>query len=676
MNSTAGPASERPGGRGDEQSGSVRVAVLAESFLPHMNGVTGSVLEVLRHLERTGHETLVVAPRAGEVTEDLHGARAEFVPSLPMPSYPAVRVAVTRAARLVAAIRPFRPDVIHLASPFILGWQGLAVADALRVPAVAVYQTDVVGYTEKYGVPQATAIVAGHVARLHRRATLTLAPSSVSLRQLERLGVDRLRHWGRGVDTERFAPQRRSDTWRQHVAPGEVIVGYVGRLAPEKQVADLKVLTGIPGVRLVVIGDGPTRDALATELPGAVFLGHLAGDELATAMAGLDVFVHPGESETFGQTIQEAHASGVAVVATGAGGPLDLVRPSIDGWLYRPGDLAHLRAHVMDLVGDEAKRAAFGRAARENVAARSWSSLTADLVAHYHEARALRAIDDAALVRPRSRPALPLAPTPAPAPWHRYVALGDSLTEGLCDTSREPAGRYRGWADRLAELLGRAGSGGGALQYANLAVRSRRVDDLLAVQVPRALSMGPDLVSILIGANDLVHRMADTAATAKAVENAVARLRETGCTVLLVTTILPRMRGAAVFARRFEDYNQRLRGIAADHECVLLDAEILPAFSRGDMWADDRVHLRSSGHRYLAYRAAGALGVPHAHALGDLDAALHDEEPHPDGWWHRDALPWVWRRLRGRTAGDGVAAKHDAYVTIGGGDPSLASPAL
>lgn len=653
----------------------MRVAVLAESFLPHMNGVTGSVLEVLRHLERTGHETLVVAPRAGEVTADLHGAHAEFVPSLPMPSYPEVRVAVARTARLAATIRPFRPDVIHLASPFILGWQGLAVADALRVPAVAIYQTDVVGYTEKYGVPQATTIVAGHVARLHRRATLTLAPSSASLQQLERMGVDRLRHWGRGVDTDRFAPQRRSVAWRQRVAPGEVIVGYVGRLAPEKQVADLKVLSGIAGVRLVIIGDGPNRDALSAALPGAVFLGHLAGDELASAMAGLDVFVHPGESETFGQTIQEAHASGVPVVATAAGGPLDLVRPSVDGWLYRPGDLAEMRAQVMDLVGDAAKRAAFGRAARENVSARSWSALTADLVAHYQEARALRAIDDAAPVRPRARPALPSAPPPAPAPWRRYVALGDSLTEGLCDTSREPAGRYRGWADRLAELLGRAGSGGGMLQYANLAVRSRRVDDLLAVQVPRALSMEPDLVSILIGANDLVHRTADITATAAAVEDAVVRLRAAGCTVLLVTTILPRLRGAAVFARRFEDYNRRLRLIAAGHGCVLLDAGILPGFAQPDLWADDRVHLRSAGHRYLAYRAAGALGVPDAQALGDLDAALHGEEPHPGGWWRREALPWMWRRVRGRTAGDGVTAKHDGYVSIGGGDRPLASPA-
>jgi len=314
----------------------VRVALLAESFLPHMNGVTGSVLHVLRHLAAEGHETLVIAPRAGEITTDLHGARTELLRSVPLPSYPDVRVVFARAARLTAILREFRPDVVHLASPFVLGWQGVAAADALRVPSVAVYQTDVVAYAEKYGMPQASALVGRHVARLHRRATLTLAPSTASLRQLQDLGVDRLRRWGRGVDTARFGPQRRSEAWRAGVAPGELIVGYVGRLAPEKQVEDLAALAGLGGVRLVIVGDGPARPALERVLPGAVFTGHLTGDALAEALASFDVFVHPGESETFGQTIQEALASGVPVVATGVGGPVDLVRSSVDGWLYRP----------------------------------------------------------------------------------------------------------------------------------------------------------------------------------------------------------------------------------------------------------------------------------------------------------------------------------------------------
>lgn len=646
----------------------MRVALLAESFLPHMNGVTGSVLHVLRHLAAQGHETLVIAPRAGEFTADLHGARTELLRSVPLPSYPDVRVVFARAARLAAILREFRPDVVHLASPFVLGWQGLAAADALRVPAVAVYQTDVIAYAEKYGMPQASALVGRHVSRLHRRATLTLAPSTASLQQLEGLGVDRLRRWGRGVDTERFGPERRSDAWRARVARGQTVVGYVGRLAPEKQVADLAALAGIEGTRLVVVGDGPARPGLEAALPEAVFTGHLSGSALAEALASFDVFVHPGESETFGQTIQEALASGVPVVATGTGGPLDLVRSSVDGWLYRPGDLRDLRARVADLAGDDGKRRAFGAAARESVRDRTWDAVCRRLVEHYEEARMLRPIDDALVQRGATRPAMPTTATGQPRPWGRYVALGDSLTEGLCDASRMPPGQYRGWADRLAQLLAHARDEREPFRYANLAVRSRRVEHVLHDQLPRALALRPDLVSVLIGANDLVGRRADPVRLAAALEEGVATLRAAGIDVLLVTPFLPRRRAARIFARRFAVYASELRRIAGATGAILLDLDALPAIGDLDLWADDKVHLRSRGHRFLAYRAAEALGVPDAEALAGLDAALHaDDDPMAVGsWLSRDALPWVWRRLRGRTAGDGLLPKHDDYAEIGG----------
>ena len=633
-----------------------------------MNGVTGSVLHVLRHLAAEGHETLVIAPRAGEITTDLHGARTELLRSTPLPSYPEVRIVFARAARLTAILREFRPDVVHLASPFVLGWQGLAAADALRVPAVAVYQTDVIAYAERYGMPQAAALAGRHVARLHRRATLTLAPSTASLQQLEALGVDRLRRWGRGVDTTRFGPERRSDAWRSDVAPGRTIVGYVGRLAPEKQVEDLAALAGLDGTRLVIVGDGPARPALERALPDAVFTGHLTGGALAEALASFDVFVHPGESDTFGQTIQEALASGVPVVATGTGGPVDLVRSSVDGWLYRPGDLRDLRARVADLIGDAGKRRAFAVAARESVRDRSWDALCRQLVGHYEDARMLRPIDDAQRRRAGIRPSTPTVAVDARPRWSRYVALGDSLTEGLCDTSRMPAGQYRGWADRLAQLLAHEASGREPFRYANLAVRSRRVRHLTVEQLPQALALRPDLVSILMGANDLVGRRVDIARLSAELEASVRALRDAGIDVLLVTPFLPRRRAAVVFERRFAAFASDLRRIAADTGAMLLDLDAIPAIGDLDLWASDRVHLRSRGHRFLGYRAAEVLGVRDAEALGGLDAALHaDDDPVAHGTWlSRDVLPWAWRRLRGRTAGDGIAPKHDGYVVIGG----------
>lgn len=371
----------------------VRVALVAETFLPQMNGVVGSLLQVLRHLQAQGHETLVIAPRHAQSpdTPSLHGAEIALLRSIPTPGYPELRLTVTSALRLGTILREFRPDVVHLASPFLLGWQALRAADSLGIPTVAIYQTDVPGYAERYGIPALAPVFARHVARIHRRATLTLAPSSSSIAELESLGVTRLRHWARGVDAVRFAPERRSEEWRRSVAPnGELIIGYVGRLAPEKQVDDLAAIANIPGTRLVIVGDGPDRPALEQAMPNAAFLGFLGGERLAQAVAGFDLFVHPGENETFCQTVQEALASGVPVVATGRGGPLDLVQSSRTGWLYRPGDLDDLRARVLDLVGDDAKRRAFASAARASVAHRTWAKLGDELLGHYRDAMAGR----------------------------------------------------------------------------------------------------------------------------------------------------------------------------------------------------------------------------------------------------------------------------------------------
>ncbi|WP_438856309.1 glycosyltransferase [Agromyces sp. M3QZ16-3] len=683
----------------------MRVALLAESFLPHMNGVTHSLLQVLRHLERQGHEALVLAPRSGPVEHGLHGARAEFLRSVPMPGYPEVRVTFAGARRLAATLADFAPDVVHLASPFVLGWQGVLAAERIGAPSVAVYQTDVPAYAERYRFPGAAPALANHVGRLHRRATLTLAPSSAAIAQLEGYGVERLRRWARGVDTDRFRPERRSREWRRRFAADrEVLVGYVGRLAPEKQVEDLRALSAVDGVRLVVIGDGPSRPALEAMLPDAAFTGFLGGDALAEAMASLDVFVHPGESETFCQTVQEALASGVPVVATGRGGPLDLVSSSRDGWLYRPGDMDELAARVRDLAGDGAKRRAFGRAARAGVAGRSWSALGDELLGHYEHARALRRggghpgrsvgvaapmpdrVRSAPSVAPatgagdvarassvegdeRMSPREPNGPRSAP-PWRRFVAVGDSVTEGLCDSSRMAAGEYRGWADRLAMLLAQSGDGIG---YGNLAVRSRRIGDAIDVQLPRARELGADLVTVLIGGNDLVRVGARADMLADRVGDAVDGLRASGCDVLVVTPFLPAHARLGTVRLAFERFADRLVARAGDAGAMVLDASTHAGLTARGMWAEDRVHLNPSGHRALAYAAADVLGVPDAAALAGLDAVLHGDADEPDApplpnaeWLLRHAMPWAGRRLLGRTAGDGRVAKHDSIVHLRG----------
>ncbi|WP_244632549.1 glycosyltransferase [Microbacterium sp. Se63.02b] len=435
------------------------------------------------------------------------------------------------------------------------------------------------------------------------------------------------------------------------------MIGYVGRLAPEKQVEDLAVLRDIPGTRIVIVGDGPSRTRLESLLPEAVFLGHLDGLALASAMASFDLFVHPGESETFGQTLQEAHASGVPVIATGRGGPLDLVRMGIDGWLYRPGDHADLRMRVADLAGDARKRQAFGAAGHAAVQSRSWASVCDQLLAHYDEARTLHRADRGARARRTVRPEAPVAV--APRRWRRFVALGDSLTEGLCDPA--PDGALRGWADRLALLL--AAQGG--LHYANLAIRSKRVRDVPACRRSGRWSCARPRLD-----PDRRQRPREAPRGRPRPRSGTRRCgraaQEAGADVLLVTPFLPGRRAAVIYTRRFAAFATALAGIAARTGAMLIDTDLYPSLAERPNWGEDLVHLSSRGHRFLAYRAGEMLGVPDADALGLLDAALHEHEPIGVGvWWRRHALPWVWRRLHGRAAGDGRASKHQDYVYLG-----------
>jgi phosphatidylinositol alpha 1,6-mannosyltransferase len=291
---------------------------------------------------------------------------------------------VYRVKRILAG---YAPDVVHLASPFVLGWRAAQAAHQLGIPTVAIYQTEVPSYAARYGVPFLENWAWNRVENIHLLATCTLVPSTFALNQLRGRGIPRVHMWRRGVDTARFSPEKRDDGWRAAVAPGgKRIIGYVGRLAVEKQVEDLAALAGVPDSKLVIVGDGPQRAALEEALPDACFTGFLSGEELARAVASFDLFVHPGEFETFCQTIQDAMASGVPVVATGRGGPLDLVENSRTGWLYEPGDLSGMRDRVLDLMGDDAKRRAFAAAAHASVQDRTWPALCGELVRHYQEA--------------------------------------------------------------------------------------------------------------------------------------------------------------------------------------------------------------------------------------------------------------------------------------------------
>lgn len=384
----------------------MRVAIVTESFLPTLNGVTTSVCRVAACFRALGHEALIIAP--GPAPKSFAGFRVHSLPSVPVRQFPTG--VPTRALR--TAIESFEPDVIHTASPFVLGARALHLADTTSTPAVAIYQTDMPSYLAQHGpgfLGSGAAKAAWRwIRRMHAHADLTLAPSRHTLAELRAHGVPRTDLWARGVDTSLFNPSWRDEAGtlelRRMLAPrGETLLGYVGRLAPEKELWRLAELAQLPGTRLVLVGDGPSRSQIGAQLtelvaamPGRpnrspIFLGRRSGDDLARAYAAFDVFVHTGTRETFGQTLQEAAAFGLPIVAPGRGGPLDLIAHGETGLLFDPDRPGSLRHHVEALVGDGALRRRLGAQAEAQVRGRSWESLTTQLVGHYERAIANRA---------------------------------------------------------------------------------------------------------------------------------------------------------------------------------------------------------------------------------------------------------------------------------------------
>jgi phosphatidylinositol alpha 1,6-mannosyltransferase len=369
---------------------SVRIAYVTESFPPDVNGVAHTAVRVCEHLLSRGHQPLVIAPEPASGVP-LPDRGFDFpvvrVRSVGLPMYPGLRVGLP-GTRVQEAIAAHRADLVHLHGPFVLGASGSAAAHDLGLPVVTVYATDLPAYARAYHAgPLGEAVTWRRLRKIHNAADRTLSPCTATAADLVAHGIQRVRVWARGVDCCRFDPAKRSAELRAQFAPGgELIVGYVGRLAAEKRVDLLAQVAALPGVRLVIVGSGPAETAIRKAVPGALYLGQRGGEELARIYASFDVFVHAGPHDTFGQTLQEAAASGLPVVAPAAGGPLDLVRDGVTGFLVRPGDGPALAAPVARLAADPALVTAQGRAGRAMVIGRTWPVMCDELISHYADA--------------------------------------------------------------------------------------------------------------------------------------------------------------------------------------------------------------------------------------------------------------------------------------------------
>ena len=367
----------------DNLESKLRVAIVAESFLPQVNGVTNSVLRILDYLKKNSHEAIILAP-------DSNGSPLEYAgfEVLPIPAVNLKGLIPLALPQQLAKAKliEFNPDVIHLASPALLGNYIAKFARRSEIPTLSVYQTDLAGFANNYGLQLANSSLSKFVAKVHSNTDRTLAPSTSACDYLTGLGVPEVKLWQRGVDSERYRPENRSPELRAQLLGSRsdrTLIGYIGRLAHEKRLEDLIDLDSQDDVQLVIVGDGPIRSRLERKLPNAIFTGFKSGSDLAQMYASLDIFIHTGQHETFCQSIQEALASGVPVIAPNLGGPVDLVQDGVTGYLINTGNYKEIR-RVVKLI-QNSNPDALRKLTRDSVVQRTWSSINHELIQHYRD---------------------------------------------------------------------------------------------------------------------------------------------------------------------------------------------------------------------------------------------------------------------------------------------------
>jgi glycosyltransferase involved in cell wall biosynthesis len=370
----------------------MRIALFTETFVPKIDGIVTTLCETIRQLRSLGHQVLVVAPDGGVREFD----QVPFVgmKGWSFPMYPELRLALPRAS-LRATILEFKPDLIHVADPALLGVAGLYYGGgreggALRLPLVISYHTDLPAYLHYYKL----GFFEPHIWRIlrarHNRATVNLCTSHAMFDELRQHGIERVALWPGGVDTTRFCPARRSAAMRERLTDGHPespLLLYVGRLSAEKGLERLKpILEALPGARLALVGDGPHHKSLQQHFAGmpVVLAGFLRGDELAAAYASADVFVMPSRTETLGLVVLEAMSSGLPVVGARAGGIPEMIEDGVSGCLFDSEEEAVVA--IRQFLDSPQRREAFGAVARVHAARQSWSQATEILLEHYRSA--------------------------------------------------------------------------------------------------------------------------------------------------------------------------------------------------------------------------------------------------------------------------------------------------
>lgn len=382
----------------------MRVLYCTDTYPPQVNGVSIVTALSVGGLSRLGWECAVVAPRYPAATHAAwnHFAASESqpvdvvsLPSVALPRYPEVRLALPRPAPVHELVARFRPDLVHCATEFTTGRMGQLAAARANIPLVSSYHTDFARYADAYGAPWLRRAVTSYLGRFHRRSLRVYTPSGPARADLLRTGVQSVEVWGRGVDAELFHPGRRSQAMRAALGIGSRFTFlYVGRLAAEKRVDHILEAFRLASdtlpkgvIHLIIAGTGPMEAELRAAAPeGVTMLGFLERkSRLPDLYANCDAFVFASVTETLGLVVLEAMASGLPVIAVSAGGVADHLRNGQNGLAYPDGDVNAMAATMVRVASQWGLAHQLARGARRTAEELSWEAELARLDRSYRE---------------------------------------------------------------------------------------------------------------------------------------------------------------------------------------------------------------------------------------------------------------------------------------------------
>ena len=380
-------ASRTAGLPSTEEVSRLRIALVTETYPPEVNGVALTVARLAEGLRSRGHRLQLLRPRRdrSDVRRET-GMDEHLLPGLPIPRYSELRMGLPARRRLLRLWRVSRPDLVHIATEGPLGWAALRAARQLGLPVSTEFRTNFHMYCGLYGLGWLQPLITRYLRWFHNTADLTMVPTEGMRLELEALGFERLQAVGRGVDAVRFDPRHRSAELRAQWGAGErdPVLLCVGRLAAEKNLDVLldawrAVKARTPAARLVLVGDGPLRAALMQRCPDAIFAGQRSGEDLARHYASADVFVFPSLSETWGNVVTEALASGLPVIAWNRAAAAELLRTGENGVRVECGDLAGFHGAVVQLAEDSDALRRMGAMARACSLGLGWETIVSEV---------------------------------------------------------------------------------------------------------------------------------------------------------------------------------------------------------------------------------------------------------------------------------------------------------